>query len=73
MTTPKGFVGVRTVTIPRATWIYTLILMFAGLVPWFVLGGLGVYFGIVLANRPDVPLQAPDKPSTVTHPKEIKP
>jgi hypothetical protein len=45
----------------------------AGFASLVVLAGLGVYFGVVLANRPDVPLLAPEKASTVTHPKEIKP
>jgi len=72
MTTPKGFVGVRTVTMPRAVLWYLLTLAFAGLVALIALAGLGVYFGIVLANRPDVPLQAPDKSPAISQQK-VKP
>lgn len=73
MTNPKDYANIRTVTLPQPVLNYLLILAFGGLVALMALAGLGIYFGVVLANRPDVPLQAPDKPSTVTHPKEIKP
>lgn len=63
MTAPKGYAGTRTVTVPRAVWYYVLILAFAGLVTLIGASALGIYFGVVLANRPDVPLQAPDAPA----------
>lgn len=59
MTTPKGYAGLRTVTLPLAVWRYALVLAFAGLVTLLAGLGLAVYFGVVLANRPDTPLQAP--------------
>lgn len=63
MTQPKGFAGIRTVTLPRAIWIYTLILAFAGLVAVSAVAGLGVYLTVLAVNRPEVPLQAPDVPA----------
>lgn len=73
MTAPKRFTGIRTVTLPLVIWRYWTVLAFAGLVALLLMAAGCVYFGVVLANRPDVPLQAPDKPSTVTTPHSIRP
>lgn len=73
MTAPKGFTGIRTVTLPLAIWRYTKILAFAGLWALIAMAALGGYCVTVLANRPEVPLLAPDKASTVTTPHSIKP
>ena len=60
MTTPKGYAGIRTVTLPITVWRYAMVLAFAGLVTIIAMAALAVfYFGVVLANRPDTPLQAP--------------
>jgi hypothetical protein len=59
MSAAKGYANVRTVTLPRAMFWYLLVLAFAGLVALMLLGSCGVYFGTVLATRPDVPLLAP--------------
>jgi len=72
VTIAKGFVGLRTVTMPRAVWHYVVTLAFAGLVGLIALAGLGVYFGVVLATRPDVPLLAPNPVPRAT-PKGTKP
>lgn len=61
------------VTVPRPMWRLLWCFAFSGFASLVVLAGLGVYFGVVLASRPDVPLMAPEKASTVTHPHEIKP
>ena len=61
------------VTVPRPMWRLLWCFAFSGFASLCVLAGLGVYFGIVLASRPEMPLLPPDKPSTVTHPREIKP
>lgn len=60
MNAPKGFAGVRTVTIPRVVWYYWSVLAFAGLVALSAVAGLGVYLTVLAVNRPDVPLLAPD-------------
>lgn len=40
-------------------WRYLWAFAWAGFAALCLLASLGVYFGVVLANRPDVPLQAP--------------
>lgn len=56
MTTPN-------VAVPRPMWRLLWCFAFAGFVSLAVLAGLGIYFGVVLANRPEMPLLPPDQKS----------
>lgn len=57
------------VVVPRPMWRLLWAFAFSGFASLVVLSGLAVYFGVVLANRPDTPLQAP----SVTAPRGAKP
>ena len=47
------------ISVSRPMWRLLWCFAFSGFASLVVLSGLAVYFGVVLANRPDVPLQAP--------------